>query len=264
MACYVIGSLLLFIAVDVFDLWGSRAVLVASPLHEPIVWYLLHWEGHFTEWLQWALQGAFIAVSARNSELARSAGSQVSQRFWTTMSVLGVLLLIEDAGNARHVIAHYTVLLSGDPVMRLAAELVFYLILGAVALYGLMIHFAAIRPSPTSKRYMIAGTVAYGSIGLASATRRVGDWYSGLGDYIRWQLFDGRLIPLEYRHPLYPEQDATSFYLVDQAIEEPIELIAIALLVSAALTYLHEARSDPQVFVVPDGLWSRKSLLRRG
>jgi hypothetical protein len=264
---YFISTWLAIALVDIADLADSRSMLEAANLRPPALWMMLYAEGRTIEWAQWTLCVAFTVLSARLAAELNTEEWRAASTFWSIMTVLGALLVLEDAGNVRHSLASYVTMVWDAPYARTLTELLFYMLLGAIALYGLVIYSAVPRRSHLAWRLFITGTILYGVAGAASATRRVADWYHHSGEWILDRILQGRLPALDYGpdgHRLdYGIDDITGYAFMDVFVEESIELVAITLLVLAVLSYFIEFRHDQDVARAGPGLWSRGSLLAR-
>lgn len=251
------------LAIDAANVFGLRDALVDSPVDPPALWWHLFMNRTPTEWVQWGVLGAFALVSARLSAQLGQAGAPVAARFWTGLSVLGVLMLIEDAGDPRHRIAQYAMWVSEDGFTRFTAELLFFFFLGAVAGYALLLYGSVLRRSRRAFTTMWAGVVTYATVGMMSASRTFLDWYRLTGDWIREQLLGGRMLSLDTAQDAHEDHDSTGYHFMDSFIEESIELAAATLLLVAALRYLSHWRRDPSIAEVHDGLWAREHLWSR-
>ena len=258
---YLTVMIVAVVAVDALNLLGSRDALEASAIDRPAVWFYANAEGHLTEMLQWSALAALALVSATTAANLRTVGAVAPARFWATFAVLAVLLLVEDAGNPRHTIARFALMLTDDILHRFLSELLVFMLLGAVALYAVVIHGAVLRRAPQTLRYLAAGVVIYAAAGTTSVLRLAGDWYAALGERLRKSL--GFLVVFGDNEDLSDPINYSDRVLVDLLVEEPVELVAATLLLLAALRYREEVADYPDRARVTDGLWARGSLLRQ-
>jgi len=249
---YLVTAFVASLTLDVLVSWHPLMDRISYP-----VWYILHREAGPTENLQWlslgfgilccgVLVGLGIARSALGKAGAGAAG-------WLMLGFGLVLLIMEDAGNVRHVMREQVVFVLGTPVesTALVVELIIYSIFSVVMLLGLALtwrHWT--RPGGAWKRILL-GFAVYGVAGFASATRNVGDWYVtaggglitwlGMNDDVRWTAFAGIAGGLR----------ETGFYLMDLMVEESLELLAAGLILSSLL---HQIRHTASTLAVHRGL----------
>jgi hypothetical protein len=269
---WIVLCLLALWLVDIRGALGGPERLQEAGLDPAYLWFQLFMDGGFTEWFQWALLGVLIvlasglAVAHRQQEAAPGdLSDELHERmaaFWTLVALLAVVMLIEDAGNPRHLINHYVGVATGfSNRATTAAELVYFAAIGAIGLYALLRHGRALLPGGGSgrdpdgrrrdddaeprtgaagslhyRRFGALGIVMYATAAVSSATRNIGDWYIDVG---RWLIDDVlgapqlvRAVPVEG----LDEWDLR-FMFVDFVLEESLELLGVALLVAAVLAY---------------------------
>jgi hypothetical protein len=102
----------LLILSDGVDLFGWR-----GQLREPL-WQTLLLNRRPTEWLQWsALGSVFGGAWYLAADLRARGTSPRAVRFLLWFGLGAALMLIEDAGDVRHTIAHYVRRASGDDLV---------------------------------------------------------------------------------------------------------------------------------------------------
>lgn len=89
----------------------------------------------------------------------------------------------------------------------------------------------------STRLYLVAGLLLYGLAAGGSALSNLFHSYVGIGSWFDATLLGERLAPLPGR-----TQELTYFLFVDSAIEETLELIAIALLAAAILAFVEYLR----------------------
>lgn len=240
-ALYLAFSWLSFLLIDVLNL-ADLQNLLARRMSVPITWYLLFQEGGATEILQWLFLGLAALVGAFLAGLAFRDGKATVLRFWGLMGIACTLLLMEDAGNARHYLAALAGLFvpsSLRPTITILVEVAYYSLLASVPLYALWRYRRPAFSLAPARRFLLLGFASYAVASAASVTRDVGDWYRVLGGAIRGLLGDQLLIPPGW--DLY----VMEFYLVDWLLEESVELVGAAALAAAAVASLRHYLRQP-------------------
>jgi hypothetical protein len=230
-----------FLLVDAWDVGGSRSAFAAwtAGRTEPHVWRHL-WNDRLTEWFAWVLMAVFAPVAAYLGGRLRSLGHRRVGAFWAVFGLGMAFMLVEDAGDVRHVTSaylrdlvavelfglHYAVL--GDLVIFLAiAALPVY----AVVRYGLDVW----RASRSARAYLVGGVTLYGLAGGSSALRLVGGLYERLGAGFH------RLVGGDLLVPANMSIDGLHYRLIDSVVEESIEFLAIALLLAGLAAFTADA-----------------------
>ena len=119
-------------------------------------------------------------------------------------------------------------------VSRDAGRLVVFAIIGAVMLGVLLWFRDQWSQWPSVRRMLLAGYVTYGvAAGASVPFNLVGAGYQSVGDTLLATLFGGRLSRLP--EPVWgAETDNTGYVFMDLVVEESIEVLAAALLATAA------------------------------
>jgi len=218
-ASFVVIAIAAMLVVDLALGWTSDT----WPL-----WFHLFREGGPSEHLSWLLLGAAALLGAASA--GRSSGADA--RFWAWFAFGAVLLLIEDAGNTSHRFARFMNMFA--EVSRDAGRLVVFAIIGAVMLGVLLWFRDQWSQWPSVRRMLLAGYVTYGvAAGASVPFNLVGAGYQSVGDTLLATLFGGRLSRLP--EPVWgAETDNTGYVFMDLVVEESIEVLAAALLATAA------------------------------
>ena len=215
----------------------------------PFLWYQLFSEASPIENLQWAFLSGGCVVSVLLFRAATRANDAVTRRmafFWAC----GLLLMVaEDSLNIRHLFfSNYLApAVQGGGLdreyVRLFWELAFYAGLSVFMFVPLYLYW---RQRPWGlwwPRRLFLAYAVYALVGFGSAARRVGDWQERLGEWlIAWldpagmPSWDRAFRLVREAHERDPESHASLGYLlVDHLVEESVEYIAAALLLSGLL-----------------------------
>jgi hypothetical protein len=258
---YLAVTWALFIIVDVANVAGTRDALVAAGVDPPALWWHLFEEGHLTEWLQWTCLGLFATVSAALAGRASTVAQGPTTRFWVLMAAAGVLMLIEDAGNPRHTLGDFAWTLTGTVTAVLTMHAIVFGTIAAVVLVGLILLGSVPQQAATAWRLLVSGVATYALAGSLSLAGYSG-LYGSLGGVLRVSLLGDRLLQfVPAGHAPHPY--LFDSLLMDRLVEESLELLGASLLLAAAVAYLGHHRDDPAIGEVQEGLWTRRSLLRR-
>jgi len=226
----------LFLALCWLTVFIVDFTAIGAPLHKEnlSMWYLVFTEGGIVEMGQWTLLAAAAIAAARvGGRLGKAPGGP----FWSWMAVLFVLMLMEDAGNPRHRLAHYAHLsrkylgmFEGLPFsINLLVECLFFGALAAIGMYALFRHgWPLLTKGAPERPWLLAGIAGYAIAVPASATRYIGNWYLHAGEWVHETLFMGRL-------PWMERGDGHGFLIMDYLFEESLELLAAAALAAASV-----------------------------
>jgi len=254
----VFGGILSFLAVswaavlflDAWDVggWGTWFTFDASPhmFHDRYVTFFYAWfdDRSPVEWAQWLSLGSFAILSAWLASEVKGTRHAHLRTFWLLMAVGGMLLVIEDAGSPRHRILE---LLAIFPFLRPYADLIvptfelliYFPALAALPVYAFATYYDAVRALRTVVVFFWIGFVFYAGAAFFSASSGIG-WYHPVGSVLLEAFFSDHILgPEIYR---YPE---LGFWLMDTLVEESMELIGAAGLVSAAVAQVHLHRQAP-------------------
>jgi hypothetical protein len=236
MLAVVLGWLALawavFLVIDIFA-W------VNPGLDRPI-WMLLFNDSP-VEWTQWFVMAFAIITAAYLSGRLSSTGQQMAARFFLLLAIGLGLMLIEEAGDIRHVISAEVRNIFGQTIFgihhRVVSDLPYFAALAAIPLYAILRYGRYAWRSVAARKYLVAGVATYAIVAASNALRHLDLFYIQLGDWIDANIFAGRFpIPYDW------SQTGTHFFLVDSVIEETVELLAITLLFAAMLAYAQDFR----------------------
>lgn len=227
-----------FFLVDVLNLFSIRDALISSNISVPIIWHILFREAGPTEILQWMALMFTAIISIGLSTMLVKETLKGHAAFWLILGIATLLMFVEDSLNPRHLITYYMKIvfsLLDSTKVHIASEFIFFLLLGAIPLYGILRYGRYPWQFFITRKYLILGFASYAIAVGASATRFVFDWYYFLGRYIQVNILQGALfIPNDFNEYLFFHE------FIDFLFEESIELIGAGALLAAAISYLWE------------------------
>lgn len=221
----------LFIAVDIFDL-----VQLGTPLFPHL------FNDRPVEWTQWILLALAIAAAAYLAGRLQAEDRAGASRFFFLLAIGLGFMLIEDAGDVRHTISGYARDMIGYEILGLHHAVVthvpYYAALAAVPVYAVLRYGRHPWVSVRTRFYLGGGVLLYAVAALASSLAFLDDFYVGLGAWVDRVLLGGRL-PVPGRIA----RSGAHFMLVDSVIEESVELLAVAMMLAAILSFAGYVRS---------------------
>ncbi len=243
---YLAVSWTVIIAVDFLNLFGlQRFTMDIAPL--PMLWYELYSEGSWTERLQWLLLAVALWTTFRLLLLARKQSHTPTYVAATALSCGLLFMLVEDSLNFRHIVSDvYLTAWISDPLprrIRMVWEVTFYSLLAVLMATGLWFLWRGHRLPPRLWALIMIAYGVYGTVGFASALRRMGNWQERLGEWViqtldlarlpAWSLSMEKMVGWHEVDPTY--RFTLGYLLTDHLLEETVELIAAALLAAAML-----------------------------
>jgi hypothetical protein len=228
---------------------GGPPRLAADGLDPPYVWFQLFMDGGFTELFQWTLLAGLVVLAASLAAAHRLGGLGTPHgtarpgdetgrgAFWTLIAVAAALMLIEDAGNARHLLLHYAgVAAAFDPVVTTVVEITYFAAIASVGLYAFLRYGRGLAVLPGVRGLGAAGVGCYALGAGLNASRTIGYWYHGFGSWLVDDVLGApQLVEAVAVEGLDPWQ--LRFLFPDFVVEESLELLGAAFLVAAALAY---------------------------
>jgi hypothetical protein len=233
-AIFRAGPRALVAGVVAFLLVTWLAVIVVDvvlPRGDVILWMHL-FNDRPVEWAQWLLLPA-AAVSA--GYLAARLPDGEAARFFLLFAVGVSLMLVEDAGDVRHVISDYVVDQVGGRVRgvrtRTVSDLVYFALLAAVPVYALLRYGRSVWRVRAVRGYLAGGYGLYAVAAIGSGLSGLG-LYQAVGRFVADVAFAGRLAL-----PTWAEPGWSHFFIADSALEETIETLAAGLMLGLVLAY---------------------------
>lgn len=253
----VFFSFLAFYFIDLQNLWGTRDALFSTSrayfffTYEPFFFH--HWgrNSGLAEILQWSFLGGSTIMAAFIAGKTSFTNRKLSA-FWKIISIAFLLMLLEDAGNLRHVLMSYVQWMFNEPdqeFMGTLTELIYFSILGGIPLYALIRYWKEIKVFTKTKIYFIIGFVFYA---IGASLSFLGTAFEGLLP-INLYTFLGRNLyefSLSIGDPgleKYWRESSFNieFFLMDSLIEENIEIIGAGALLAASLSFFLYIRNRP-------------------
>lgn len=249
-----IGTLLLFylavFLVDIRNIFGLRTFFEGYTL--PVLWDFLFTEAGPVENLQWIFLGFFSVLSAHLGRKLYEQERDNEAMFWFLFSAAGVFMLVEDAGNVRHLILRNLLVLEWQTLNIL--ETVYFALLAltpvvAVAKYGRYIAENRRTVILLALGFVFYGTAVFisGPADLTGINTHIGDvmyevMASTGGEELRqvYEESDQRILTVQeetgitmmdvrYRH-------------VDYLLEESLEFVGATMLLASAVSYMELLR----------------------
>lgn len=236
-ALWLLVAWSVFLAVDIYE-W------IDLGLNRP-VWTLL-FNDRPIEWTQWFILAAAAAMSGYLGGRLDGRGEAKAGRFFTLLALGLGFMLIEDAGDIRHVLNQEAARLVGAKIFGLPAsflvEAPYFLAVAGVPLYALARYGHSIWWAVSARFYLLGGFLLYGLAAGGSLLSNLAHSYVILGGLFDILLLGSRLPPIPGR-----TQEYSYFFFADSALEESVELLAITMLLAAMLAFvsnLHARRQN--------------------
>ena len=208
-----------FLAVLAVDVWEITGI---TPV-QGFWWHAFRNRGP-VEWMQWFFISLTVLSSAALFGIFKERGDRKAQLFWGLVSLTFILMLIEDAGDPRHVLAHYGFSLFS--IKKSHIEGLFYIMVIGPIMYGYLRFWKVPFSYPQVRPYLLVGPFLYALAGATSVFRNQGDFYVNLGDKLSAAYFSNKI---------------PGFFLMDFVFEEMLELTAASIFFAGVLMYWRKA-----------------------
>ncbi len=246
----VLGSFVVFYLVDLRNFLDLRDLLFSVKrdyfffTYQPF--FFQHWgrNSGFAEMLQWF----FLAGSVITMAFAAGKISSFNKKlflFSGIMSIAFALMLLEDAGDIRHVLMSYVQALFDEPdqgIFGTLTEFLYFSVLAFIPLYALFKYWKSLKGFVKTKFYFLIGFAFYG---LAASLSFIGTAFEGLLERNIYTMAGEKLYHLSLSlgdAGLLERWESTSypigFFLMDSLVEENIEIIATAAIFAASVSFL--------------------------
>jgi hypothetical protein len=220
-----------FLLVDIVNVGG-----VGDHLFRPMWSHLFN--DRPVEWTQWFLLAFFVVSAGYVAGRLSAVDERGPAAFFGLIGLGAGLMLIEDAGDIRHVISAYVQRNIGDEVLglpyRVASDVPYFALLAIVPLYAVIRYGRHPWRVRQVRPYLIGGVGLYALAAVSSGFRHLGDFYIRVGAAVDANLLGGRF-------PVAPglTQERAHFLLVDSVLEETVELLAVTCLLATVLAYVN-------------------------
>lgn len=232
----IAGYLLVsYFVIYLFDIRGLGNL--GETMDSPI-WAHIFQEAGPTELLQWLTLGSFSIVSAYVAGLYKQLMRFTESKMWFFMAILGIILVIEDAGNTSHIVRNFFGTIGLDTLRNLG-RLMVYGVYGAVAVYPLALYFIkqkSVLNSSKNFKYILIGYTLYAIVAFTSASQSaLTVWYAPIGDYLLDTIGNGSL---SFTLPVDHWADSAGHLFMDTVVEESVELLSASFLLAGSLVCL--------------------------
>jgi len=248
---YIAFSFILYYLIDLKNYLGLRDWLLNTEgvyfyfTYTPFFFQHYGRDGGFAELVQWILLAITILITTFYAGKLISTQKNVAI-FWMIMSVGFMLMLLEDAGEIRHLLMSYVQWMANEPDQGLIGTLfegIIFIILGGLPIFGLWKYGKHIKNDGKVFIYTLFGIIAHAIaaslsfIGTAFQMTLNTDLYSLAGE--KFKQISINIGGPELKQ-IWDEWDAENwlyqvdFYLMDSFIEENIELLGNAFFLAAA------------------------------
>ncbi len=179
------------------------------------------------EWMQWVFLSLTLLYAAALSGVYWEKRDRGAQIFWGLIAFSFLLMLIEDTGDPRHLMAHYGYNYLG--ISKMKVEGIFYLFIAGPIIYGFLRFWKVPFSFPQTRLYLVTGGLMYALAASASVFRNQGDFYINIGERLSLYLVNGTV---------------PGFFFMDFVLEETIELLAASLFFAGVLMYWRLMREN--------------------
>jgi hypothetical protein len=247
----LVATWVLVYIVDGIAVFGRPPFIGDRPI---FVWQILFPNGAI-EWVQWIALAVTAVLSAHLSgRLLERDPNGDEWKFWAIFGSGVAIMLLEDAGDMRHIIVAYALQLAGDSIGPIPTRWIFELpyLIGMVALpvYAVLRYGRVVLEPRDTRKFALAGFGLYALIGLSHGP--VGRLYNGIGRGIDTVLGGGQMTLPEGR-----TRDSLHSALADGPLEETIELLAVACLLAMTirftLSFVDRKEHAPLATTAPSG-----------
>jgi len=244
----LISYFLVYIA-DLRNLFGLRDLY--SHLYVPLLWEIIFTERGPIEMFQWLFLGLLLIFSAYMCGILRERGRKKEAMFWIIFSIAGMFMLMEDAGNIRHILLREK--FSFPWVMLQSLETLYFVLLAAIPFFAVIKYGKYIKKSKATVILLIFGFLFYGSAAFISGPADLTNINYHIGNTmyrLTVRLGDEELEQIYEETDKILARDATNGHMdvryrfKDYLIEESLELLGATMLLAAAISYLQFIQKD--------------------
>lgn len=249
----VFFSYLAFYLIDLHNIFGLRDVLFNT---KGYYFYFTYRPFFFQHWgrnsgIAEIFQYLFLGGAAMTSAFIAGTRRNVSKRqfkFWLLLAISFTLMLLEDAGDLRHVFMSYIQAIFVEAEQSWAGssfELLYFGFLGGLPLYTLIRYGGFLKRFKKTRTYLIIGFIFYflaGSLSfIGTAFSKVFDQnlYSQVGQHMyNFSLSIGDAdLPKVWADWQANSNFPIDFFLMDSLVEENLEIIGASALLAAVVSF---------------------------
>jgi hypothetical protein len=206
------------------------------------------------EWGQWVCLSALAVAGGRLAGRLRTLGAREMGAFWTLVGVAAALMLIEDAGDLRHVIARYVLDFGGEErfsVNRTISDVVYFGAIASVPLYAVARYGRRAWRATAMRPYLAIGVLLYAVAAIGNALRHYDALYIRLGR----RLHDALVMNGPMPTPPGMDENRMYFMIIDGPVEESLELLAASALLAACVAYGRQFTTTPAIAAFTEPEW---------
>lgn len=229
----VIGAWLTVYAVDVWG-WGNR-----GEGRLPMWWELFN-DG-VVEVVQWVYIAVFVVAAGYLGGRLQGGPHAGVGSFFYVMSIGFALILIEEAGDVRLILAEAIGRWLGYEILgmhfHVIGTLPVMLLLAFFPIYALLRYGKHVWQLKRARKYLAALYGLYAVSQIGAQTSHIEGWYAHFGNWINATFFNWQL-------PAMPGIDpgANSYFIIDNVVEESLEMLAAGALLAMILAAAAELR----------------------
>ncbi len=221
----------LFFLFDIFEVFSS----------ERILWTIL-FNDYPLEWTQWFVMVFAIVTAGFLSSQLFSEKRFFSSKFFLLFALGIGFMLIEDAGDIRHVISSELNKFSDNGYLmgihyKVVSDLPYFVLLASLPLYATFRYGRYVWVVSKCRFPFLLGLFFYAIASIGSAFRHFNDFYINIGYWINENVLNN-----SFPIPSSLSIDRGHFLLVDSILEETIELLAISFIFLSFLIFVQEFR----------------------
>jgi|GEM_PF-6818591 len=176
---------------------------------------------------QWAVMSIVVITSGRISGIFEDRGDRRGKILWILIAATFAMMVIEDAGDPRHIQGRYFVQFWDIP--KVFVEAGFFSVMILPIIYGFLRYWNKAFSYVASRGYLIFGGLLYATAAGTSLIRGVNNFYPRVGQPISDRFFGGEI---------------PGFFLMDFVFEESVEFMAGIIFLAGAWLYLKNLKKQ--------------------
>jgi len=177
---------------------------------------------------QWAVMSMIVVTSGRIAGIYEERKDRGGKILWLLVAATFAMMVIEDAGDPRHIQGRYFV--HFWDINKNIVEAGFFAVMIFPIIFGFLRYWNKAFRFVEARMYLIIGGLFYATAAGTSLFRWINDFYRRVGNRIS-DLFFGGSIP--------------GFFLMDFVFEESLELMAGSIFLAGTYLYLCHLKKLP-------------------